>query len=168
MTDASPEWLPALMTLNEHDGNWNRYIDHVYAAFTDDFLKAASPTFEGRRCGCKRYPLIRGKVATFWHLVSEGAEEDERLPDLRRCERIRWPRAIIERPPQGDVRVWRSVRGGDKRIVIAVHDFSYVVVLADRGEYVLIWTAYCVEKEHRRAKLRKECERSAEKGWGRP
>ncbi len=37
-------------------------------------------------------------------------------------------------------------------------DFSYVVVLADRGEYVLLWTAYCVEQEHRRQKLRREYE----------
>jgi hypothetical protein len=56
--------------------------------------------------------------------------------------------------------VWRSERQGDQRIVIALADFSYVVVLADRREYVLLWTAYCVEHEHRRAKLRKECERA--------
>jgi hypothetical protein len=42
-----------------------------------------------------------------------------------------------------------------------------VVVLADRGEYVILWTAYCVEQEHRRAKLLKECDR-AKISWGRP
>ncbi len=40
--------------------------------------------------------------------------------------------------------------------VIALEDFSYVVVLADRGKYVLLWTAYCVEKNRRRRKLEKE------------
>jgi hypothetical protein len=45
------------------------------------------------------------------------------------------------------------------RIVIALEDFSYIVVLADRGKYLLLWTAYCVEQEHRRAKLRREYER---------
>lgn len=60
-----------------------------------------------------------------------------------------------------DAAVWRSERAGDKdRVVIALADFSYVVVLADRGEYVILWTAYCVEHEHRRGKLRKEYERS--------
>lgn len=42
--------------------------------------------------------------------------------------------------------------------MIALGDFSYVVVLADRGDYVLLWTAYCVEMEHRRQKLRREYE----------
>ncbi|MNH30689.1 hypothetical protein D3C79_909980 [compost metagenome] len=45
-----------------------------------------------KRLGLKRHPVIQGKEATFWHMISEGNDEAERLPDLRRCERIRWPR----------------------------------------------------------------------------
>lgn len=153
------------MPLTETGGDWQRYINAVYAAFQADFI-TDRPEFEGRRCGCKRHPMIDGKEATFWHLISEGSVESHRLPDLRRCERIRWPRAMIARSPD-QLRVWQSERRGDPRIVIAVPDFSYVVILADRGEYVLLWTAYSVEQEHRRAKLRKECER-ARKSWGRP
>jgi len=51
---------------------------------------------------------------------------------------------------------WRKERKGAGRMLIALLDFSYVVVLADRGEYILLWTAYCVEQEHRRRKLRIE------------
>jgi len=35
-------------------------------------------------------------------------------------------------------------------------DFSYIVVLATRSTYVLLWTAYTVERTHRREKLRRE------------
>jgi hypothetical protein len=42
--------------------------------------------------------------------------------------------------------------------VLALEDFSYVVIVADRGDYVLPWTAYYVEHSHRRNKLRKEYE----------
>lgn len=153
-----PEWLPALMLLAESGGDWQRYVEAIHAAFRADFI-TDHPDFEGRRCACKRHPMIDG----FWHLISEGAVEADRLPDLRRCERIRWPRAMIERSPD-QLRVWRSERPGDHRIVIAL---PYVVVLADRRDYVLLWTAYCVEHEHRRAKLRKESER-AKTSWGRP
>jgi len=49
--------------------------------------------------------------------------------------------------------------------VLAVEDFSYVVVLADRGTFLLPWTAYCVDREHQRRKLQKEYEeRRAQKG----
>ena len=37
-------------------------------------------------------------------------------------------------------------------------DFSYIVVVADRDEYVLPWTAFCVERPHQQHKLRKEYE----------
>jgi hypothetical protein len=73
---------------------------------------------------------------------------------------------MIEHSPS-DVRVWRSQRRGDPRIVIALGDFSYVVVLAERREYVVLWTAYFVDQAHRREKLRKECMR-AKTSWGRP
>jgi hypothetical protein len=102
--------------------------------------------------------VVKGKEATFWHIISEGEVESERLPDLRRCERIRWPRAIIDTSNFGFVKCWKTNRKGDERIALALEDFSYVVVLADRGEFVLLWTAYYVEQEHRRQKLRKEYE----------
>jgi len=67
---------------------------------------------------------------------------------------------MIEAVTGGRVRCWRNQRNKDARVVIALDDFSYLVVLADRGRYVLLWTAYSVEREHMRRKLRKEYDRS--------
>jgi len=50
---------------------------------------------------------------------------------------------------------WQEERWNENRYNLALPDFSYVVVVADRGEYVLPWTAYWVAREHRRQKLRK-------------
>jgi hypothetical protein len=67
---------------------------------------------------------------------------------------------MIEAVDKGLVRCWRNNRrANEERVIIAVNDFSFVVVLADRGDYVLLWTAYCVEYESRREVLRRECER---------
>ena len=101
-----------------------------------------------------KYP----KAQHFWHIISEGMTEDERLPDLRRCERIRWPRPMIEAIALSHIKWWRNRRKEEERIVIALDDYSYIVVLADRGDYVLLWTAYCVEQEHTRRKLHREYE----------
>ena len=38
-----------------------------------------------------------------------------------------------------------------------VHE-RYLVILADRGEYILPWTAYLVEQPHRQRKLQREYE----------
>lgn len=158
-----PDWLPPLVLLNEFGGDWNAYESAVYAGFVADFVRTR-PRWPGKRVGLKRHPLIQGKEATFWHFISEGQTEADRLPDLRRCERIRWPKptmeAFIERRPGPDDRIvwWKNVRGGEDRYLLALPDFSYLVVVADRGEFVLPWTQYCVEHEHQRRKYRKECE----------
>jgi len=43
---------------------------------------------------------------------------------------------------------------------VALNDFSYVVILAERsgrnGTYHLAWTAFCLERPHQRTKLEKE------------
>jgi hypothetical protein len=149
-------WLPELIEWAAYGGDWHRYIEVVYEAFKKDFIMSR-PQFRGRRLGLKRHPLFQDKEATFWHFTSEGAVESDRLPDLRRCERIRWPRPIIESAKADErVRVWATERNNELRWVIALPDFSYIVVLADRGQFLLPWTAFCVERSHSRAKLEKE------------
>jgi hypothetical protein len=61
-------------------------------------------------------------------------------------------------PPESPVVWWKSLRGNEWRYVIALRDYSYVVVLADRGDYVLPWTAYFVERPKRQIKLKNECD----------
>jgi hypothetical protein len=153
----TPAWLPVLMTLSDADGDWPSYLAAIYARFIQDFI-TTKPTYPARRFAIKRHPLILDKEATFWHLISEGQDEAERTPDMRRCERICWPRAMLDHLDSGEVLVWENRRRDEVRVLIALPDFSYVVVLADRGEYILLWTAYPVEQPHRRRKLQQEYE----------
>lgn len=152
---ANGTWLPPLVKLADYGGDWDRYLDALYNHFRKDFI-TSRPRFPGKRFALKRHPMEKGKEATFWHLISEGRTEADRVPDLARCERIRWPRPIIEAISSRRVKWWRTKRGLEDRIVIALGDFSYIVVLADRGSYVLLWTAYQVEQPHRRRKLEEE------------
>lgn len=151
--------LPELVRLEDHGGDWEKYIEEVYTIFIHDFVKN-KPTFKGKRFGLKRHPLFKDKEATFWHITSEGKSETDRIPDLRRCERIRWPRAIIDNYTNEKILCWENIRNNEKRIVMWYREEDYVVVLADRTEYVLLWTAYCVRYEHTRIKLQKEYDSS--------
>lgn len=151
------DWLPALIKLSDHGGDSNKFLDAVYEAFCADFVHS-KPLYAGKRFGLKRYPLSQGREATFWHVASEGTVESQRTISIPRCERIRWPRPIIEAIETDRVRVWKNSRGSDDRIVLAIDDFSYVVVLDERDTFVMLWTAYVVEHEHRRRKLQKEFE----------
>jgi len=114
--------------------------------------------YKGRHLALKSHPVIEGKEATFWHLISDGNVEAERLPDLRRCERICWPRYIIEHMNDAAVKVWENTRNGKTRTLLWVEESEYLVVIAERGGYSLMWTAYTVTRENQKTKLRKEYE----------
>lgn len=153
--DQPTDWLPTLVEFSASGGDWHRYVEVLYEHFRRDFLDT-TPNYPGRRWAMKRHPVFKDKEATFWHIISEGPVESERLPNFRRCERIRWPRRIIDACDTGRVRCWPQERKGERRIAMAPTDFSYLVVLADRNEYVLLWTAFHVEHGHERRKYEKE------------
>ena len=56
------------------------------------------------------------------------------------------------------LKVWRNQRGKNSRILIFHEGEGYLVVLDDRGDYILPWTAYLVEFKSRREKLINEYE----------
>jgi hypothetical protein len=151
------EWLPGLVLLGDCEGDWQRYLNALYEFFKKDFVES-QPIFEGKRLGLKRHPMSNGKEATFWHMISEGNEEEERIPDLRRCERIRWPRPIIENSRNSVVKVWKNIREREARVCLWLEPQEYLVVLASRKGYILLWTAYVVDQPHRKRKLQKEFE----------
>jgi len=157
MSQSIPNWLPALVLFQDYGGDWKRYVDALYRYFKQDFVESQL-SFRGAPLALKRHPLEQGKEATFWHLISEGPVEENRLPDLRRCERIRWPRPIIERADDPPIRVWENQRQGETRILIWLEEAEYLVILAARIGYILFWTAFPVTRPHSQRKLKKEYE----------
>ena len=91
-----PDWLPSLMPLSEHGGDWKKYVDAVYVVFYADFI-ARRTRYAGRKILLLAYDagLLDGKARRFWHCVSEGDIENSRIPDLRRCERVPWMRPVV-------------------------------------------------------------------------
>ncbi|TYO92804.1 hypothetical protein [Desulfallas thermosapovorans] len=155
-----PEWLPELIRLEHYGGDWKRYVEAVYSCFERDFI-TDKPMYDNKPVNYKRHPEEGGKVYTFWHVVSsDDKSQQERLPDLRRCERILWPRAIIENYNDSRIKIWENRRKREKRVLLWFEEFDYLVVLAKRKEYYILWTAYCIKYDHTRAKLRKEYEES--------
>lgn len=148
-------WLPPLILLSDHGGDWESFFETVYASFRADF-EDSRPVFRGVRLGLKKHPLLKGKSATFWHMISEGEVESERLPDLRRCERIQWPRPIIEASDDPNIKVWENRRKNRTRICLWFEAVDYLVILEKRDTYMLPWTAYLVQEEHTKRKLERE------------
>ena len=159
-----PEWLPPPITLAEYNGNWWAYIEACYESYCNDFVYD-NPSLAGKPVRSIADPMRDGKEESFWHIV-EGRTGDSKEQCLMRCERITWIRPIIEATYSGKVKCWRvkrtspGKRRAQKRIQIALEDFSFVVVLVDRGSILLLLTAYPLEKGQQRRRLKNDYMRS--------
>lgn len=154
--------LPDLILLEDYNGEWDKYLEVLYRYFKEDFIDK-DIVFDSRKVFNVRNPLVENKEFSFWHLITEGEIEEKRLPDFRRCERIRWPKVILENYNELDVKIWEGERRNKKgkiqrRICLCYGDWEYLVVLSKRRDYYLFCTAYPVSEERRKNKLRKECE----------
>lgn len=142
------------------DGDWSAYLDSIYELYLAGIVRTPIH-LHGKPVRARYNPDTAGKGFSFWHVISEGDTEDQRTPDLRRCERIRWIAWIIDRAANGDAQLlsWRSQRtlsrGTKERLVLFCDVNMYAVVLEERETYFLLITAYPVS-DRRASKLRAE------------
>jgi hypothetical protein len=144
--------LPELILFENYQGNFALYDDAVYSVFRNDFV-VNRPVFQNKRLALKAHPLIDGKEYTYYHFTHSGDVETERTPDIRRMERIGFPKPIIDFSDDQDVKVWRNQRGRNERILILHEKERYLVVLEDRQNYILPWTAYLIDYDRQLQKL---------------
>ncbi|MDD4494889.1 MAG: hypothetical protein PHV32_11205 [Eubacteriales bacterium] len=158
-------WLPDLVEFNSYGGNWGKYEDAIYRVFKKDFIDS-KPNFEGKQVNIRRQPMVNDKEEAFIHVTHQDYNKDgERLPDMRRCERIRWVRSFIEEYNCDSskcidcdgVKVWEedAPRGTGKRVQLLLQEERYMVVLERRSTYCLLITAFYFEHDHA---LRKKLE----------
>lgn len=148
---------PALLPFG---GDWPSYENVIYLAFLESFVRAGIQ-FRGLRVTAQFRPETNGKGYSFWHTISESPDqnnrdENERIPDMRRCERILWISWVIQNAGGGGFPWWENTRGRDTHVVIWARDHDFAVVLAKRSDYYMLKTAYAGIKSGRRAAFERE------------
>jgi hypothetical protein len=146
-------------------GDWSAYEDQIYERFLDSFVRREI-YFLGCRVSAQYRPDTRGKGFSFWHVISEAPDhktrdENERIPDLRRCERICWISWLIEMASLNaeGFSWWENRRGNETRVVIWAEHLDFAVILAKRKDYYVLKTAYSGLKTHRIHTFQKEREK---------
>ncbi|MGE0930530.1 hypothetical protein [Peijinzhouia sedimentorum] len=157
MSEATELQFPDLEYFEDYNGDFQEYFQAVYKIFESDFIRN-HPSFEKQKVVVRKYPLVDGIHKTFYHITHEGHDENERTPDIRRMERIRFPRFVITNKQHPEILLWKNKRGKDERIILFSERENYVVVLTDRKGFFLFITAYFIETNHRKKKLMKEYE----------
>lgn len=150
--------LPNKIYLSDYKGDYTKFIDAVYSIFERDFIKH-KPRFGKYKLGLKYNPIFQDRAYTFYHMTHEGEIEEDRTPDLRRCECISWARPAIENVSVWNLKFWKQVRNGKQRICIWIEntdDVDYFVILDVRSTFVLIWTAFVAEYNNAKEKKKKE------------
>jgi hypothetical protein len=132
-------------------------FDTLYSIFTRDF-KETQPIYEGK--AVLFFPeMENGKELIFWHLThSEDKITRERLPDLRRAERLPWVRKVIDNADKPEVLAWdytESDRSIHTYIWLKEHDFLVIMKKYPDASHRII-TAYYIDYLHTRTKLEKK------------
>ena len=93
------KWLPKIVECKDYT-KWNDYLECIYEIFKEDFIDN-KPIFEGKVVNFRKAPMDGKYEHTFIHLTHKDEyhksnNPNDRVPDIRRAERIGWNRAIRE------------------------------------------------------------------------
>lgn len=136
--------LPDLIEMSAYNGNWDSYQKAIYQEFLDSVVDKLK--FLGLPIRCRYFEPINGMHRGFWHLITENPEnsknDEDRIPNMRRCERIKWISHIISNAHDSDIVCWENKRGTDTNVVLWLESEKYMVVLSKRKDYYLLLTAY--------------------------
>lgn len=153
--------LPNCCALNEiidfnKFGDWNSYENKLYSIFHKDFIYN-STIFNDKRVQIRKHPIVYEKEQTFFHITSTNysfnGDPNDRIPDFRRCERIHWIRPMIEINSNSTcglncLKIWPEKMRGKVRTNILNEKDKFLVVLEEREEYVLLITAFYIDRKH--------------------
>lgn len=151
---SKPDWLPEMYPVNP----WTeKTYELLYEIFQKDFVNN-QPQYRGYVVWF--FPEEEdGKEVVFWHLTSrEDNAVGERIPDLRRSERLPWARPMLDNPDKPEVLDWDYEEGdGSIKTYVWLKDYDYLVVLKKYkdGRRRLI-TSFWIEYQNFRDKLEKK------------
>ena len=153
------DFLPEELDLSQ---GWNEdSISEIYQRFFNDFVNKKI-MYSGKpvKVSMKKGPMDMLNV--FWHIITkEDKKRGERLVDFARLKRVFWIKEIILNADHPDVLNWEyEEKPGKIRVYLWVQERDYVVVLEKKPNSYFLVTAYNVEGESTRRRLRKKYEKS--------
>lgn len=158
MTVTNCVWLPEIVNLNNYNNDPTAYFNYLYNVFMND-LVLNKPKFKGLYVAARKYPMKDGRHEGFYHLTSRDYDKtgyENRILDLRRCERIHWIKPVILNYQCyglccSHIKTWKE----KNRYYILFEEERYIVVMDQRKGYFVVVTAYYVDYNHALAKLLK-------------
>lgn len=162
------EWLPALLSISP----WGiKTYQFLYDVFCKE-IRDAGLKIDGQFVVIPKETDADGVEELFWHLTTRKPqtvprrlkpylkiEEGERLPDLRRCERLSWINPVTAKAfTVPEILAW-DYEEGDGRIKtylwLKKHDFVVIFKKLKSGRRLLI-TSFYVDRKYTRNNFQKK------------
>lgn len=166
--DASKECLPEIIEC-ENLAEWNEYLNGLYeAVFKPQFVKT-KPIFKGWSVLSRREPLDGEWEHGFTHmthvnLLHTSNDPNDRVPDLRRSERLNWVKPIIEHyecsieNDCGKILYWEEMFRGRIRCNLLFEEERFQIVLEKVKTVYFLITSFYIEKDWELSKRKKKYE----------
>lgn len=154
MTAVLPEWLPECME------DASLAIDALWKIYLRDLIDDPPACFSLRRFSVDRRIVESGHEYHFEHLTTSGTAP--RTFDPYRASRLHWIKPMIEAYASPDVHAWRVRQNGERRLKIALPDYSYLVVVAEDRASVRLVTAFYPNSASTRRKIARDRDRACE------
>jgi len=156
--DFKCKWLTPIITLEQYDKSWEKYNNKLYEIFVRDFIDNVL-FFENKKVKVRINPKQDNYEHAFIHLtcISTKMSDDpnDRIPDLKRCERLEWNREIIENYICQDncigckkILYYEHYYKNNVRVTLVFVDVRFKVILEKRSNYILLITGYYIEFNH--------------------
>ncbi|NMC49897.1 MAG: hypothetical protein GYA47_10830 [Desulfovibrio sp.] len=144
-------WLPEMAKVNP----WtDRTLEYLYAIFLED-IKHFPLQYAGYDVWFFS-DMEDGKEVLFWHLTSrEDKETKERIPDMRRSERLPWVNPCIENYSDSDLLCWDYEEGNRTiKTYVWLKDKDFVVIMKKyKNNSRRLVTSFFIDYESKRKNL---------------
>ncbi len=152
----SCEWLPDIVPC-KNLADYAMYEECLYKGiFIKDFVKS-SLVFNNAIVEIRVYPKTDGKEEAFYHITCKDyTRKRDRVPDLRRAERVVWIKPILRNYELcngcgkcNGIYVWKEPYKNTSRIYVFLVDERYIIILEPKKTYYLLITAFYVDRDDR-------------------
>ncbi len=140
--------LPPLVKYSQFSSD-DEFLDALYEYFKQDFVHT-KPKYKGSELMLKRYPIRDDRESTFYHITTIGADEHSRSIDVKRAERLRWIKPIIESDDK-TLLVWENQRKKEENILLFHEKENFLIVIRKRKAGLLFWTSYYTSKNYKKS-----------------